>query len=152
MRSKTSPRPEFGFTPAAASASACFSKASSKKTETAWPKMIGSDTFIIVAFMCNENKTPSSFALAISLRRKSRRADARMNVASTTVPGRMSMPSFNTLTFPSASVNSIFAGPAWASATVADTSFERKSLPFIEATCVFDVLTHSPIEWGFFIA
>ena len=36
-----------------------------KKTFTAWPKMMGSETFIMVAFMCSENSTPSALAAAI---------------------------------------------------------------------------------------
>ena len=34
------------------------SKTGARKARTAWPKMIGSETFIIVAFMCSENSTP----------------------------------------------------------------------------------------------
>ena len=47
--SYTAPKPLFGLTPAALRAGPCAAKASLKKTSTAWPNMIGSDTFIIVA-------------------------------------------------------------------------------------------------------
>jgi hypothetical protein len=44
---------------------ACLAKRSLKKTRTAWPKMIGSETFIIVALRWSEKSTPSALALAI---------------------------------------------------------------------------------------
>ena len=39
-----------------------LSKTGLKKLRTAWPKMIGSETFIIVAFMCSEKRSPDSRA------------------------------------------------------------------------------------------
>ncbi len=46
--------------------SACFSNTSSKKTATAWPNMIGSETFIMVALRCSESSTPFALASSIS--------------------------------------------------------------------------------------
>ena len=45
-----------------------------KKAWTTWPKMIGSETFIIVAFRCTENSTPSALARAICSARNVRSA------------------------------------------------------------------------------
>ena len=45
--------------------SPCSANSSGKNACTAWPKMIGSETFIIVAFRCTENSTPSALARAI---------------------------------------------------------------------------------------
>ncbi len=57
-------QPLFGSPPAAAIASPCLAKTSAKKTSTAWPNMIGSETFIIVALRWIENSTPWSLASA----------------------------------------------------------------------------------------
>ena len=62
---RIAPRPSSGSPPAAASASPYSAKTSGKKARTAWPKMIGSDTRIIVALRCSENSTSSSLARAI---------------------------------------------------------------------------------------
>ena len=59
------PSPSFGLRPAAASASPYRAKVFGKNARTAWPKMIGSETFIIVALRCTENSTPSALARAI---------------------------------------------------------------------------------------
>jgi hypothetical protein len=47
---------------------ACFSNTSAKNTRTAWPNMIGSETFIMVAFRCSENSTPSGLRVGDLLR------------------------------------------------------------------------------------
>ena len=65
------------LTPAAASASPCSANRSAKYARTAWPKMIGSDTFIIVAFRCTENSTPCRAWRRRSARRGTRRSAAR---------------------------------------------------------------------------
>ena len=46
----TSARPLFGLIFSSLNSSASFTKTESKKVVTAWPKMIGSEIFIIVAF------------------------------------------------------------------------------------------------------
>ena len=56
-------QPSFGLTPAAARASPCVGEdVCGKKARTTWPKMIGSETFIIVALRWTEKRTPSSLA------------------------------------------------------------------------------------------
>ena len=55
--------PSLGLTPAALSSSACSANTAGKKARTAWPKMIGSETFIIVAFRCTENRTPCALGV-----------------------------------------------------------------------------------------
>ena len=47
-----------GLSPAAASWSPYVAKTSGKNAVTTWPKMIGSETFIIVALRCTEKSTP----------------------------------------------------------------------------------------------
>ncbi len=53
---------------------------SGKNTRTTWPKMIGSETFIMVALRCTENSTPSALARAICSVRNSRSAATFMTV------------------------------------------------------------------------
>ena len=55
---RRSPKPLLRLTPSRRNVSACFSSTSAKKTDTAWPKRIGSETFIIVALRWTENSTP----------------------------------------------------------------------------------------------
>ncbi len=69
---KMAPSPSLGLRPAAASVGAVRGRRSSgKKARTTWPKMIGSETFIIVAFRWTENRTPSALARAIWAARNS---------------------------------------------------------------------------------
>ena len=65
---------------------ACLSITSLKNTETAWPKMMGSAIFIIVAFTCSENSTPSFFAASICSAKKARSALALITAASMISP------------------------------------------------------------------
>ena len=58
----TAPSPSLGDAPTEASEPAYVSKTSGKKARTTWPKMIGSETFIIVALRCTEKRTPSALA------------------------------------------------------------------------------------------
>ena len=74
-------RPWFGLAPAVASASPCSANTSAKNARTAWPKMIGSETFIIVAFRCSEKRTPSALASAICSARNASSAARRMHGA-----------------------------------------------------------------------
>ena len=57
-------RPSLGLTPAARGSAPCAANSSPTKARTAWPKMIGSETFIIVAFRWTEKSTPCSLASA----------------------------------------------------------------------------------------
>ncbi len=67
---RRSARPSLGFAPMDRTASACPSKISGKNTSTACPKMIGSDTFIIVALRWSEKSTSRSRASVICSARK----------------------------------------------------------------------------------
>ena len=86
MPARMPPRPLFGERPAAASTSPYCANTSGKKARTTCPKMIGSDTFIIVALRWTENSTPSALARAICAVRNSRSAATCIAVASTTSP------------------------------------------------------------------
>ena len=96
------PRPLLGDRPAAARSAPYAAKTSGKNARTTWPKMIGSETFIIVALRWTEKRTPSSLARAIWARRKSSSAATRMTVASTTSPSRTGRASLRTVVVPSA--------------------------------------------------
>ncbi len=73
-------------------------KTSAKYARTAWPKMIGSETFIIVAFMCTEKRTPRAFASATSRARNASSARRRITAASTISPSSTATPSLSTVT------------------------------------------------------
>ena len=73
-----------------------------KNALTTWPKMIGSETFIMVALRWAENSTPSSLARAICAARNASRAAARMTVRVDDLAGsRTGRPSLRTVTVPS---------------------------------------------------
>ena len=74
--------------------------------------MIGSETFIIVAFMCNENSRSRSRASSISLARNWRSADRLITDASTTSPCCNARPSLRTVVSPAAFSITIFTEPA----------------------------------------
>src|SRR5262249_31629844 len=78
---KIEPRPSLGFRPAAWSASPYWAKVLGKNARTPWPKMIGSETFIIVALRCSEYSTPSLFARATWRDRNSRSATEHTGAA-----------------------------------------------------------------------
>ena len=108
--------------------------------------MIGSETFIIVAFRCTEKSTPCSLASATCSARNRSSAARRMTAASRTSPARSAMPSLSTVTLPSAATCSIAPTPS--AAAVTDCSVERKSPPDIVATCDLESGDHAPIECG----
>ena len=143
-----SPTPLFTSTPISAKTSACFVNTSSKKTETAHPNSTGSETFIIVAFKCNENNTPDLAASAICSLKNLRRAATLMNVASATSLSSSLISDFRDVTAPSLLTNSLTAVPACAALIVVDFSFEKKSSPSIDATCVSESDDQVPIECG----
>ena len=140
------PRPSFGLRPAALSAAPCSANVFGKNAFTTWPKMIGSETFIIVALRCTENSTPSSFARATWAVRNSRSAATCSTVPSTTSPARTSTPSLSTVVVPSAATCSIRSSPS--ASTTAEVSFERKSSAVMCATFVRESLLQAPIECG----
>jgi hypothetical protein len=78
----------------------CLSNTLAKNTRTAWPKIIGSETFIIVAFMCSENSTPCFFASATCSPRNESSAFLLMKVPSITSPASNGS-SLSTVTLPS---------------------------------------------------
>ncbi len=85
----------------------CFLKISAKKTSIAWPKIIGSETFIIVAFICNENNTPLFFASIISVSKNDNNAFLLISVASIISPANKGVFSFKTEVVPLISICSI---------------------------------------------
>ena len=139
-------RPLLGSSPASRSTSPCSANSLGKNACTAWPKMIGSETFIIVAFRCSEKSTPSSLARAICSRRNDCRAAVSMKVASMTSPASTGTDSLSTSVSPSAGTSSMRSEPSF-SITV-DFSLERKSSASMCATLVFESELHSPIECG----
>ncbi len=140
----------FGDRPASASTSPYWVNRVGKKARTAWPKRIGSETFIIVALRCREKSTPCSFAAAICSRRKVSSAATRMTVESTTSPASTGTDGLSTVSVPSAATCTIERVSS-ASITT-DCSLERKSSAPIVATEVLESLLHSPMRWGCFLA
>ena len=69
-----------------------------------WPKMIGSETFIMVAFMCSENSTPLSLARRLA-RRKEVNEALLMKEESTTSPASTATGARSSVAFPDSSVN-----------------------------------------------
>lgn len=144
------PRPSFGVRPAAASLSPYFANVFGKKARTTWPKMIGSETFIIVAFRCTENSTPSCLARATCAVRNSRSAATRITEASTTSPLRTGTDSRSTVVEPSSPLSSMRSAPS--SAITTDFSVERKSSWPMVATLVLDSEVQAPMRCGWFLA
>ena len=129
---KTSPRPLFGSPPAFLISSPYSLKTSSKNTFTAWPKIMGSETFIIVAFICSENSTPFSLASFTCSLRNFKRAFLLIRLASITSPLSRCKLSLSTFLSPLLEVNSIFTSVS--SLRVRDFSLALKSPPSIVAT------------------
>ena len=82
--------------------------------------MIGSETFIMVAFRCSENSTPCAFASATWAATNAASALRLMVEASTISPALTATFSFSTTVLPSSWSSSIFRLPA--ASTVADCS------------------------------
>ncbi len=144
------PRPSFGDRPAATRTSPYFAKVFGKKARTTWPKTIGSETFIIVALRCTENRTSSALARAICASRKVRSASTCRTDASTTSPARTGTDARRTVVAPSAATCSMRSVPA--SAITADFSVERKSSAPMVATFVFDSEVQAPMRCGWALA
>ena len=111
------------------------SNTSAKKARTAWPKMIGSETFIIVAFRCSENSTPCSLASAICSARNASSARAAHHRARRR--SRRPAPatdSLSTVTVPSLG-DVLDPQRRRRRRSVTDCSVERKSPSPIVATC-----------------
>ena len=106
--------------------------------------MIGSETRIIVALRCTENRTPWRLAWLICSVRKASRAAWRITAASSTVPSVMLIRPLRTVTVPSLRTCSM---RTWLSRfTVTDCSVERKSPSLIVATWERESLDHGPME------
>ncbi len=112
--------------------------------------MIGSETFIIVAFRCTENRTSSALARAICSVRKRRSAATYMKVASTTSPARTFTSSLSTVSVPSTPTCTIERVSS--ASTTTDFSLEKKSPSPIVATLVLDSELQAPIRWGYCLA
>ncbi|MNF06494.1 hypothetical protein D3C80_2064530 [compost metagenome] len=69
--------------------------------------MIGSETFIIVAFKCADNKTPAALVSAISFATNAFKAERLSAELSITSPAFKGAKPFNSVTAPSAATNSI---------------------------------------------
>ena len=108
--------------------------------------MIGSETFIIVAFRCTENRTPCSLASATWPARNSSSAARRMTAASMTSPASSGVDCLSTVTLPSGATCSMRTSSSVA--TVVDFSVERKSPSLMVDTCVLESFDHAPIECG----
>ena len=112
--------------------------------------MMGSETFIMVAFRWAEKRTPSSLARATWAARNSSRAAARITVPSMTSPARTGKAFFRTLTEPSSRTSWMAMVPSASMTT--DFSLERKSsLPMV-ATLVLESADQAPMECGFWRA
>ena len=108
--------------------------------------MIGSETFIIVAFRWTEKSTPCSRASATWAARNASSAARRITAASTISPASTGTRSLSTVTAPSAPTCSIRSSSS--ASTVTERSVERKSSAPIVTTWVRDSPDHAPIECG----
>ncbi|MNX56031.1 hypothetical protein D3C86_868130 [compost metagenome] len=99
---------------------AYFLKTSAKYTSTIAPKIIGSETFIIVAFKCTESKTPAALASAIALAAKAFSLLTLKTELSIISPALSGVLALRTVVVPSFATNSIFT--SLASFTVNDFS------------------------------
>ena len=109
IRESMSPTPLLGFTPNRASVAPCFLNTSAKNTVTAWPKMIGSEIFIMVVLTCSEKSMPSFFAASICSARKARSALQLIADASMISPALSGTFAFSTVAAPSLPTSSMRA-------------------------------------------
>ena len=110
--------------------------------------MIGSETFIMVALRCTENRMPSDFARAICSVRNSRRAATRITVESTTSPASTGTDSCSTVVEPSSPTCSMRRVSSFSMTT--DFSLERKSSAVMWATLVLESADQAPMRCGWF--
>ena len=101
------PNPLLASTPSLLKVSPYFSKRSAKYTFTAYPKIIGSLTFIMVAFRWIENKTFFSLASFICSSKNEIRAFLLKTVPSMISPLRTFRPSFRIFLSPFFLTNTI---------------------------------------------
>mmetsp|Transcript_17458 Transcript_17458/g.44703 ORF Transcript_17458/g.44703 Transcript_17458/m.44703 type:complete len:223 (-) Transcript_17458:560-1228(-) len=149
--SYTEPSPSLGLTPAAVSASACLAKASLKKTLTAWPNMMGSEIFIMVALRWSETIRLSSLAFTSDASKKERSWLIDMRAASMTSPASSFVSALSTLgAEPSAGCSSMRTVVAFA--ITVDCSEPKKSPSVMCDTCVLHAGSHLPSLCGRFWA
>mmetsp|Transcript_20806 Transcript_20806/g.64519 ORF Transcript_20806/g.64519 Transcript_20806/m.64519 type:complete len:207 (+) Transcript_20806:694-1314(+) len=144
-------RPFLGDTPSLAKVAACFSKASLKKTDTTWPKMMGSDTFIMVALRCSETIRSSALACVSSCSMKAHSAAADMREASITSPACSLVSALSTCaSAPPSGTNSmrtdVASGHTWLFSAL------KKSPSAIDATCERESALQAPRRCGFLAA
>ncbi len=139
------PSPLLGLRPAAASCSPYSAKTWGKNACTTWPKTIGSETFIMVAFRCTENSTSSALARSICSARNFASDATRITVASTISPASTGT-SLSTSVSPLSLTSSMRSVSS--ASTTTDCSLERKSSAPMVATLVFESGLHAPIECG----
>ena len=135
-----------GLIPAAASASPNSENSLGKKVRTAWPKMIGSGTFIIVAFRCSENSTSSALARAICSVRNASSFGALIVATSTISPAITFTGSRRVVVVPSSATSSMRSESSAGMTT--DFSVERKSPSVMCATFVLESGDHLPMLCG----
>ena len=130
-----------------ASASPCSSNTSAKNARTAWPKMIGSETFIIVAFRCSEKRTPCALASAICSARNASSARAAHHRGVDDLAREHRQPSLSTVTAPSAATCSIRSS---SSAVERDRPLGRAEVAVAHRRrrAVLESFDHAPIECG----
>mmetsp|Transcript_6279 Transcript_6279/g.25217 ORF Transcript_6279/g.25217 Transcript_6279/m.25217 type:complete len:335 (+) Transcript_6279:1638-2642(+) len=148
---KSAPSPLLGLTPSLAKVSPCLANTSLKKTDTTWPKMMGSEIFIMVAFRCTDTIRSSALALVSSSSMYWRSAAADMREASITSPACSATFSLRvTASSAPSATNSIRTSVGSAHTWL--FSAEKKSPSFIDATCDLEVASHLPRRCGFFWA
>ena len=131
IASRRSPKPLLTLTPSFSNCGPNSSNTLAKYALTQWPKMMGSETFIMVAFRCREKRMSAFLALANSRSRNLRSSLTDMKVASTTSPAA-TWTSFMRVTFPSLSTCSMCRVESVSMVT--DFSLERKSCSPMVAT------------------
>ena len=140
-----------GRMPAAAAARRTARRASGRRRCTTWPKMIGSETFIIVALRCTENSTSSALARATCSARKRRSAATLMKVPSTTSPARTCIALLEHRLGAVGGRRARCAGCRRTSRTT-DFSLERKSSSPMVATLVLESPLQAPMRCGWAFA
>mmetsp|Transcript_2304 Transcript_2304/g.6414 ORF Transcript_2304/g.6414 Transcript_2304/m.6414 type:complete len:255 (-) Transcript_2304:583-1347(-) len=145
-RACRSARPLLELTPSFSKVAPCLANTSLKNTSTAWPKIMGSEIFIIVALRWRDAMMPSSLQRVNSASKKSRRAWALMQEASITSPFTRAGPSLRTVSLPASSTCTMRTLPSLLK--VVDFSLPKKSLPAMLATRVRASLLHSRIRTG----
>mmetsp|Transcript_33551 Transcript_33551/g.84234 ORF Transcript_33551/g.84234 Transcript_33551/m.84234 type:complete len:211 (+) Transcript_33551:1344-1976(+) len=129
-------RPMLGLTPMRRRVSPCLANTSLKYTDTAWPKMMGSDTFIMVAFRCSDTITSCALASCSCSSKNARSSRAFMTEASRISFSMTARPDFRTVFLPCASTWVIWIFVSLG--TTYDFSLPKKSPDFMWATWVLD--------------